>query len=148
MSILIKVADFGSDFSIIEQIRSAIFQIEQGISAEDEFDGKDAESIHLLAYFDSQPVGTLRIRSIDNETVKIERLAVLRDFRAQGLGKKLMEQAIALIKLQHEGQDKIIKIHAQVYLEKFYLSLGFVTQGKIFMEAGIGHILMTKDLRN
>jgi predicted GNAT family N-acyltransferase len=144
MSILIKIASFGSDFPIIAEIRSAVFQIEQGIKAEDEFDGKDAESLHLLAYVDNQPVGTLRIRNIDNETIKIERLAVLRDFRAQGLGKKLMEQAIALVGKPH----KSVQIHAQLYLEKFYLSLGFVAQGESFREAGIAHILMVKDLQN
>jgi predicted GNAT family N-acyltransferase len=148
MSILIKVADFASDFSSIKQIRYAVFQVEQGINAEDEFDGKDVESIHLLAYFVDLSVGTVRIREVSKEIVKIERLAVLKNFRTQGLGKRLMERAIALVKEQFKGEHKLIKVHAQVYLEKFYLNLGFVTQGESFVEAGIHHILMLKDLSN
>lgn len=142
MSILIKIADFDLDFAEIEQIRYAVFQIEQSISSAEEFDGKDAESTHLLAYVDDRPVGTLRIRKIDNE-VKIERLAILRDFRSQGLGKKLMEQAIAHIR---ETEIHIIKIHAQAHLENFYMKLGFIPEGKKFMEAGIEHILMMQHL--
>ncbi len=144
MSILIKVADFSSDFLIIEQIRYAVFHVEQSISAEDEFDGKDAESIHLLAYFDNQPTGTVRIRNIDHEIVKIERLAVLKDFRSLGLGKKLMVQAIAHV--SELGTCKLIKIHAQSHLENFYTKLGFMAQGEKFIEAGIEHILMVQHI--
>jgi predicted GNAT family N-acyltransferase len=144
MSILIEVADFTTDFSVIEQIRIAVFQVEQSIKAEDEFDGKDAESIHLLAYFAGEPVGTIRIREVNNEVIKIERLAVLKDFRAQGIGKKLMDRAIATVK--SKKIYKLIKIHAQAYLENFYTNLGFTARGENFIEAGIEHVLMTKQV--
>jgi predicted GNAT family N-acyltransferase len=129
-----------------------VFQIEQLISEEEEFDGKDPESVHLLAYIDSQPVGTLRIRSIGQGIVKIERLAVLKAFRSQGIGKQMMEQAIANIQFLNHGLAhgsetyKGIKIHAQAYLEKFYTNLGFETQGEKFIEAGIEHIAMFKPI--
>jgi len=148
MSISIRVADFSTDFSAIEKIRYAVFQIEQSISSEDEFDGKDRESIHLIAYFEFQAVGTLRIRNIGGAIAKIERLAVLKDFRSHGIGRKMMEEAIAYIKSFKKSAVtySIIKIHAQAYLEKFYTNLGFITQGERFMEAGIDHVLMMKNI--
>lgn len=144
MNISIKLTDFTTDFSVIEQIRSTVFQLEQLISAEDEFDGKDAESIHLLAYIESQPVGTLRIRNIGQGIVKIERLAVLKAWRSQGVGKQMMEQAIAYLK--QLGTYKVVKIHAQAHLEKFYTNLGFQAQGERFIEAGIEHLLMLRQV--
>lgn len=53
---------------------------------------KISESI--IAYLDNQPLGTARIRYVDNQTAKIERLAVLSVARGQGIGKKFMEKAI------------------------------------------------------
>jgi predicted GNAT family N-acyltransferase len=144
VNISIKLTDFTTDFAVIEQIRYTVFQLEQLISAEDEFDGKDAESIHLLAYIDSQPLGTLRIRNIGQGIVKIERLAVLKAWRSQGVGKQMMEEAISY--LQQLGTYKAIKIHAQAHLEKFYTNLGFQAQGESFIEAGIEHLLMLKQV--
>ncbi|MFM7573051.1 MAG: GNAT family N-acetyltransferase, partial [Snowella sp.] len=46
---------------------------------------------------EKEPIGTLRIREVDQKTVKIERLAVLSPFRNQGIGRQLMEYAITLI---------------------------------------------------
>lgn len=144
MNISIKLTDFTTDFSVIEQIRYTVFQLEQLISAEEEFDGKDAESIHLLAYIESEPIGTLRIRNIGQGIVKIERLAVLKAWRSQGVGKQMMEQAIACI--YDLGTNKLIRIHAQAHLKKFYTNLGFQAQGESFTEAGIEHILMLKQV--
>jgi ElaA protein len=39
------------------------------------------------------------------------------------------------------GQNPI-RIGAQLYLEKFYTSLGFITDGEIYLEDGIEHVEM------
>jgi predicted GNAT family N-acyltransferase len=140
VSIFIKVADLNTEFSDIQQIRYFVFQVEQAIDYVDEFDGKDPESLHLIAYFMDQPVGTLRIRDIGEAIAKVERLAVLKDFRSLGIGKQLMLKAIATI--TELGTYRLVKIHAQSYLEGFYTKLGFTAQGDKFMEAGIEHIVM------
>ena len=38
-----------------------------------------------------------------------------------------------------------MKMHAQVYLEKFYSEFGFRREGEIFDECGIDHILMVRE---
>jgi predicted GNAT family N-acyltransferase len=70
--------------------------------------------------------------------------AVLKAWRSQGVGKQMMEEAIAY--LQQLGTYKAIKIHAQAQLKKFYTNLGFQTQGESFIEAGIEHLLMLKQV--
>ncbi len=79
----------------IQQIRRTVFQDEQGVDPALEFDGLDEEAEHLLAYLDGQPVGTARLRALDAAVVKIERLAVLAPQRGRGLGKGLMQAALA-----------------------------------------------------
>ena len=90
----IKVVTYAEELTPIQTIRRSVFQEEQGVAPEIEFDGQDETAEHLLAYLDNQPVGTARIRSLNKQTAKIERLAVLPPARGKGIGKKLMEKAL------------------------------------------------------
>jgi predicted GNAT family N-acyltransferase len=90
-------ADYPLNKSTTNYIRVKVFQEEQGVSEELEFDDLDATAIHLLADLENKAVGTTRVREIDRRTVKIERLAVLPEARNQKIGTKLMEVAIEII---------------------------------------------------
>ncbi|MBW4469496.1 MAG: GNAT family N-acetyltransferase [Stenomitos rutilans HA7619-LM2] len=140
-NLVIKVANFSLDFSAIQQIRYLVFQLEQGVSADLEFDGQDEASDHLLAYLDGQPVGTTRIRRLDSLTAKVERVAVIRAARGSGIGKRLMVAAIAFLQ---EANVAEVQIHAQEAVRDFYQRLGFEPEGEIFVEAGIPHVKMKK----
>ena len=143
MVLRIKIVDYREQLEAIQTIRTKVFQEEQGVAAELEFDGLDAIATHFLAYLDNQPVGTTRIRNTDKKTVKIERLAVLPAVRKQGIGRKLMETALEVITIQNK---QIAIVHAQEYIVKLYQQLGFEQVGDSFTEAGISHIKMTKRL--
>ena len=140
----IKIVGYSQEIQALEQIRRTVFREEQNITEELEFDGLDETSEHLLAYLNQEPIGTLRIREVNSTIVKIERLAVLSTFRNQGIGRKLMEYAIALI--TEKNQYEQIVIHAQYHLKIFYQSFGFQHVGETFEEAEILHIKMTKSL--
>ena len=139
----IKTVDYRNEIAAIAQIRTTVFQHEQGVSAELEFDGKDVSAIHLLAYLDNKAVGTARIREIDAGTAKIERLAILPEARKQGIGRKLMETALKVISEQNKSS---VIVHAQEYIASLYQQLGFVIVGERFNEAGITHVKMVNQL--
>jgi predicted GNAT family N-acyltransferase len=143
MALQIKTVNYQEQLQAIQTIRTIVFQEEQGVSTELEFDGLDAIATHFLAYLDHQPVGTTRIRNIDEQTVKIERLAVLPEARKQGIGRKLMETALEVITNQNKH---IAIVHAQEYIANLYRQLGFEQVGDRFTEAGISHIKMAKQL--
>jgi predicted GNAT family N-acyltransferase len=140
-NVTVKLADFAHDRAAIYAIRKKVFQEEQGVDAALEFDGKDDTAVHFLAYLDTQPVGTARIRFLDASTAKLERLAVLPEARNQGIGRKIMETALEFL---ISKRIKTVKIHAQTAVKTFYQTLGFVVEGGIFEEAGIPHIKMSK----
>jgi len=142
----ITLINYSEETQGIEQIRRRVFHEEQNIDEELEFDGLDETSEHLLAYLNQEPIGTLRIREVNSTIVKIERLAVLSTFRNQGIGRKLMEYAIALI--TEKNQYEQIVIHAQYHLENFYQGFGFQSLGETFEEAEILHIKMIKPTIN
>ena len=142
-SVEIRKVRFQDEIAAIKQIRTKVFQEEQGVAAELEFDGLDEDAIHLLAYQDDRAVGTTRIREIDAKTAKIERLAVLPEARKQGLAKKLMLTALETISEQNKTTAVV---HAQTYIARLYLQLGFEIVGEEFEEAGIAHVKMIQKL--
>ena len=133
--------NYPGHLEIIKAIRHQVFEVEQGVDPALEFDGKDESAHHLLAYLNDEPVGTLRIRYLDQYTAKIERLAVLASARGLGIGQKLMEKALEFIALTSIEK---VTVNAQEYVKNLYLKLGFEVVGESFDEAGIPHIKMEK----
>jgi predicted GNAT family N-acyltransferase len=142
-SLRIETVQYQDYMVAINRIRTKVFQEEQKVSAELEFDGLDDSATHFLAYINGQAVGTARIREIDSDTVKIERLAVLPNYRDRGIGKQLMRSALSII--AQWGKSLAI-VHAQAYIAQLYQQLGFEISGEQFNEAGIPHVKMSKQL--
>lgn len=143
-NLLIKSAELPEDLLAIKRVRQAVFQAEQGVSPELDFDGKDESSQQIVAYLDAQPVGTARIRYLDEKIAKIERLAVLPTVRGQGLGKRIMEKALEIAATNNIQE---VVIHAQQYVMGLHQKLGFEPEGEIFEEAGIPHVKMRKKIK-
>lgn len=141
--IVIRLAEMSIDFPKVQSVRYSVFQVEQGVSAELEFDGQDEVATHFIAWLDGKAVGTVRVRFLGDNLAKIERLAVLLEARGTGTGRALMEKALGFLT---ERDVSEVLIHAQAYLQGFYESLGFAAEGERFEEAGIPHVKMRKRL--
>ena len=142
-SLRIKTVKYQDEIVAIRQIRTKVFQEEQGVLIELEFDGLDEQAVHFLAYLNGKAIGTARIREIDPDTVKIERLAVLPEARKQGIARQLMKTALKVISQQNKS---LVIVHAQEYIARLYQQLGFEIVGEKFSEAGIVHVKMLKQL--
>ena len=140
-SISIKVATSPEELKGIQEIRKIVFQSEQGVDPNLDFDGKDETSTLLIASLNGEFSGTVRVRKLDEKTAKIERLAVLKIARGYGAGKQLMSEALLIIKSQNIPE---VVIHAQEYIKGLHSSLGFEEEGDVFEEAGIRHVKMRK----
>ena len=119
-------------------IRYAVFVKEQGIPAELEIDDYDPIAEHALAFVDGQCVATARIY-LDEQNAskaKIGRMAVLKDFRGQGIGTALLGEAIRAGMMQGAS---VFELHAQQSAVPFYAKLQFKPDGAIFDEVGIPH---------
>ena len=142
-NLVIKTAELPQEMLAIQSIRQAVFQAEQGVEPELDFDGKDETSEQIIAYLDSKAIGTARIRYLDERTAKIERLAVLPTVRGLGIGQQIMEKAL---EIAAENNIQEVVIHAQQYIIRLHEKLGFEPEGEIFEEAGIPHVKMRKKL--
>jgi predicted GNAT family N-acyltransferase len=125
-------------------IRKEVFVEEQGVPLEDEFDEFDhlnGQCEHILVYFEEQPVGTGRVRWV-NEFGKLERICIMEPYRKSGLGKVIIT---ALEEIAQEKGAARVKLHGQTHAEGFYKKLGYKSSQSVFIEDGIPHLLMTKE---
>lgn len=139
----LKVTAYTEALTDIQTVRQAVFQIEQGVEATLDFDGLDQDAQHVVVFENESPIGTARIRYLNQQLAKIERVAVLSAYRNKGIGSYIMRAAIDF--LDQQGIPEI-KIHAQSNTVPFYEKLGFQAQGEAFYEANILHIEMRRTL--
>ncbi|WP_281227237.1 GNAT family N-acetyltransferase [Flavobacterium aquiphilum] len=128
----------------ILQLRSKIFVVEQNCVYLD-IDGKDKVALHLFGTFDGKIVAHARLfkSGISFDNASIGRVVVDPDYRDRKWGQELMKNAILGIK-EHFGESQIT-IGAQLYLKKFYESLGFVQSSEMYLEDDIPHIEMVRE---
>ncbi|MBQ9255137.1 MAG: GNAT family N-acetyltransferase [Bacteroidales bacterium] len=150
MLIIKQIQDFQS-LLFAKNIRYEVFCKEQFVSPEADWDNKD--SFNYLAYYDNVPVGTMRWREV-GKVIKLERLCVLKDYRNKHIARniliKVLDDIEKYLNDRNKQQDKTtvtkLLLHAQLPVIPLYESLGFVKQGKIFLEEGIKHFTMIKEV--
>ena len=124
------------DIALCQSLRRIVFIEEQGVSVEDEVDGRDDSARHLLAQLDGTPVGTARLLT-DGSTGKIGRVCVLPQARGNHVGQELIRAAIATFRAT-PGLNQA-KLGAQTHALGFYAALGFTAVGEVYIDAGIPH---------
>ncbi|KPA20274.1 putative N-acetyltransferase YjcF [Shimia sp. SK013] len=132
-----------TDYTPCEELRRIVFQGEQGVSDEDEWDGLDDQAVHLLATIEGRPVGSARLLT-KGGTGKISRVCVLKDVRGSGLGAALIKASVA----HFEAQSNVARcmLGAQCHAIGFYEALGFIAYGPVYDDAGIDHRDMERTL--
>ncbi|WP_087973555.1 GNAT family N-acetyltransferase [Oceanobacillus rekensis] len=137
-----KIVNTREELEHAYKIRMNVFVEEQNVPSDEELDEHDASAIHFITYDDVLPIAASRLRFVD-EYGKLERICVLKDYRGKSYGKQIiheMEKVIAA-----KGYNKA-KLNAQTHAEDFYKKLGYQTVSGEFLDAGIPHITMIKEL--
>ena len=139
----VKVAQSETDINTAFSIRKTVFVEEQKVPLELEIDEYEQESTHFILYGPNQnPIGAGRLRLVDGFG-KVERICILASERIKGAGRILMEN------IETHGKEKGIrsfKLNAQTSAIGFYERLGYHTVSDEFMDAGIPHKTMVKQI--
>lgn len=88
-------------------------------------------------------IACLLVRILDNSVAKLRQMAVKEDLRGKGIGRELMNKVESEL---NKKNFKKIELHARMYAKEFYDKLGYSPIGEEFMEIGIPHIKMTKNI--
>ena len=125
----------------ILQLRNEVFVVEQNCVFQDA-DNKDQSSFHFMGWLDDKLIAYTRLvpPKIAYAEPSIGRVVTSPSLRRTGIGKELMERSIE--KIRESFGWLPIKLGAQLYLKKFYDSLGFVQSSEVYLEDGIEHIEM------
>jgi predicted GNAT family N-acyltransferase len=125
---------------VIRGIREAVFMVEQGVPEELEWDGFDPLCVHVIAWNDiGEAIGTARMQPEG----RIGRMAVRKEWRGQGVGCALLQ---TLLDLATKRGLSRVTLAAQIHALGFYERAGFHAIGGEFMDAGIPHRMMVREL--
>jgi predicted GNAT family N-acyltransferase len=140
----VTVARSLEDIMRVMTIRSAVYMAEQECPYDEEFDGNDFSATHLIGYVGNEPAACLRIRYFA-DFVKMERLAVRREFRKTRLAFKVVRAGIELCRTK--GYRKIYG-HSQKRLLNFWSRFGFrpFEGSREFVFSDFDYVEVSRDL--
>jgi len=153
VTVVVRTARSPTDRLAAWKIRAAVFIDEQGIAEAVERDGLDDIAWHFVAWEGETAVGTARVIGLDTSdrpvppaeatAVKIGRMAVLPAKRRLGIGLRLLDAALELAR---QNGLRRAELSAQEYVVGFYEQAGFRVEGDPYVEAGIPHRHMSRQL--
>lgn len=124
-------------------IRNTVFVDEQHVPPEMEIDEFENLATYVVGYLDSVPIVTARLLSKDQHTYKVQRVAVLKDYRGRKMGKQIM---IEIERFAIENNRTSLVLGAQDQAINFYSALGYLINSEDYLDAGISHHDMIKKL--
>ena len=126
----------------VVKLRQDVFILEQQCFYSD-LDNQDQHALHLLGQRDEQVVAYLRIIPLQQEGTDwhaIGRVLTASSVRGEGVGRTMMVKALEY--LAETAPEARVQLSAQLYLQDFYSSIGFVAISDPYDDDGIMHIDM------
>lgn len=133
------------DRSELEQalaLREQVFCVEQGVELQADRDGLDDEALQIVALDGGRVIGTCRVL-MDGHVGRLGRMAVEAGARRSGVGAAILAAAE---RSAAGAGARLMRLHAQRYVEHLYAAAGYSTRGEPFDEEGIPHVTMEKPL--
>ncbi len=125
-------------------LRHMVFVVEQDVPAALELDGRDGDAEHVVAVAGGRVVGTCRVlHDPERHTSKLGRMAVERPSRGQAIAAAMLEAAE---RLARAAGSRRMTLSAQLTAAGVYERAGYVARGDVYLEAGIEHRDMAKEL--
>ncbi|MCA9766602.1 MAG: GNAT family N-acetyltransferase [Carnobacterium sp.] len=125
-------------------VRMSVFVLERQMELAEEFDQLDTSTIDYAVMYDlEKPVSTGRYELLDSETIRIGRIATLKDYRGQKLGRTIIQA------LENIGREKgCIKasIHSEQTAASFYEELNYKIVSDEFFENNVPCVRLEKKL--
>ena len=128
----------------IARARTEVFLMEQRIVCRD-LDGEDYRALHcFLEDKNGTIMAYLRAMVAQDSPDAVQIGRVLSRTRGVGLGRQLMRLSIPEI-AKRRGCKRLL-LHAQCHAQGFYEKLGFAVTSPQFLEEGVPHVTMEKEL--
>ena len=122
-------------------LRQEVFVVEQDCPYLDA-DNSDQSAFHLLCYEENKLIAYLRAfkPGVKYDGSSMGRIVTEINSRGLGLGKEITKEGVKFLKKEYPNHE--IVISAQHRLKHFYINLGFIPRGEVYLEDDIDHIQM------
>ena len=122
-------------------LRQEVFVVEQDCPYLDA-DNSDQSAFHLLCYEENKLIAYLRAfkPGVKYDGSSMGRIVTEINSRGLGLGKEITKEGVKFLKKEYPNHE--IVISAQHRLKHFYIDLGFIPRGEVYLEDDIDHIQM------
>lgn len=144
MSLEVKLITSEEELQKAFEIRKVVFVDEQKVPLEEELDEFEKEAVHHIAYYNETPCGACRWR-YTSEGVKLERFAVLKEFRGKKIGSALVSATLNSIKNHPEYKGQQLYLNSQIDATFLYERFDFKQVGEMFLECDIKHMKMVRN---
>ena len=125
------------------ELRNRLLRVPLGLDVFREELSVERDQWHY-GLFDAETLaGCVVVVPLGGQAAKIRQMAIDTPYQQRGYGRQLMqfvEQQLA------EREIHAIELHARLEAEGFYRKLGYERAGGEFVEVGIAHVTMTKQL--
>jgi predicted GNAT family N-acyltransferase len=142
---IVREIIFGSDeYSRALCLREEVLRKPLGLSLWNEDLSREEHQVHVgLFHPDGELVACVVAVPGFSDEAKVRQMAVAISHQRCGCGQKIMRGMEA--NLAERGIRRLV-LHARVSAVGFYQKMGYAVTGKTFLEVGIPHLKMGKDL--
>lgn len=127
-----------------KELRNNVLRLPLGMVLNDRDVAGEEEQIHIGAVTeDAKVLASVTLKPLSTTVIKLRQMAVDASQQGSGLGRKLVMFAE---QLAYSKGYRVMETHARVVAQGFYEKLGYVAEGKMFVEIGIEHMAMKKAL--
>ncbi|MEA1985889.1 MAG: GNAT family N-acetyltransferase [Candidatus Marinimicrobia bacterium] len=143
-NIIIKLLDYDSDdYKKTVSLRYEILRKPLGLKFSDKQLEQEYSDFHFGCFINDKLVGCLILSSIDKNVIRMRQVAVEKKYQGKQIGTILVKYSEEFAK--RKGYNKMV-LHAREVAVKFYLKLEYEIVGEKFIEIGLTHFKMKKEL--
>ncbi len=140
----LKIIDYGSpEYQQMLKLRHEILRKPLGISFSEDELKKEKENLLVAAYDDDEMLGCCMLVKNSDTSMRLRQMAVIDNLQGKGIGKAL---TLFVENLARDRECKSIMMHARKDTIGFYEKMGYKVTSDEFIEIGIPHCVMEKDL--
>lgn len=142
--IIKEISCTSPQYEAAKRFRNAILRIPLGLILDaTDLAGEDLQA-HIVAMDDDGAIiGTVLLKPLSGDRVRLRQMAVLPSRQHQGIGRRLVQFAEEAARA---GGFGCIELHARLHVQGFYERLGYQAQGATFIEVTLPTVEMIKRL--
>jgi predicted GNAT family N-acyltransferase len=141
--LLTTIAYQSAEYQQMVQLRYDILRAPLGLQFSKDYLAKDANSILIGAFVNGEIIGCCQLDALANDVYQLRQMAVANQLQNSGVGTKIVQFAENFARQQG---GKRIMLHARDVAVGFYAKLGYTVVSDTFIEVGIPHVEMAKEL--